>query len=136
MNNYDDIINLPHYTSSKRKRMSMESRASQFAAFAALTGYEDAIKETARTTTNKIEMGEEDIKKLNNRINIIEDNIESSPVVKVTYFIRDLRKNGGKYIEYTGNVRRLDFINRIIIFKDKKRISFDDILEIDSQIFI
>lgn len=46
--NYEDIINLPHYEPKRHPRMSMEARAAQFAPFAALTGYEEAIKEAAK----------------------------------------------------------------------------------------
>lgn len=54
-NNYDDIINLPHHVSKKHPQMSLEARAAQFASFAALTGYEDKIKETEKTVNEQFE---------------------------------------------------------------------------------
>lgn len=72
---YDDIIDLPHPTSRKHPRMSLHDRAAQFAPFAALTGHEAAIKETARLTDRKAELSDEMIAELNDQINIIRDNI-------------------------------------------------------------
>lgn len=46
MSKYGDIINLPHHVSSKHPQMAREKRAAQFAPFAALTGYEEVIKQT------------------------------------------------------------------------------------------
>ena len=51
MDNYDDIINLPHHVSKRHLQMSMWNRAAQFAPFAALTGYEDAIEDVNKNTT-------------------------------------------------------------------------------------
>ena len=52
---YDDIINLPHHVSKRHPQMSMWNRAAQFAPFAALTGYEDAIKDTAQENESSYE---------------------------------------------------------------------------------
>lgn len=58
MENYEDIINLPHYEPKRHPRMSMWSRAAQFAPFAALTGYDDAIKESGRLVENQTNMAD------------------------------------------------------------------------------
>ncbi|MBR2114098.1 MAG: hypothetical protein IJ929_05455 [Prevotella sp.] len=55
MSNYDDIINLPHHVSKRHPQMSMWNRAAQFAPFAALTGYEDAIKDTVQENLDSYE---------------------------------------------------------------------------------
>lgn len=68
MGKYDDIIHLPHPEPARHPRMSRQNRAAQFAPFAALTGHEDAIRETARLTENKIQLNEDDAAKLNERI--------------------------------------------------------------------
>ena len=86
---YDDIIDLPHPTSRKHPRMSLHDRAAQFAPFAALTGHEAAIKETARLTDRKAELSDEMIAELNDQINIIRDNIGTDQIIAVTYFVPD-----------------------------------------------
>lgn len=135
MNNYEDIINLPHHISSKRPQMSKEQRASQFAPFSALTGYEDAIKETARLTNRKIDVDDGLREILNNKLNIIEENIKNKPEVSITYFIPDKKKDGGEYTTITGIVRRIDEVNNLIIMEDKSKIDMNDILNITCEIF-
>ena len=131
MNKYDDIINLPHYELKNHKRMSMESRAAQFAPFAALTGYSDSIVENASLTTKEKILDEDSNNILNEKLHIIEDNINNKPIIKIKYFEPDLKKNGGKYINYEGKVRRIDNVKREIIFLDDKKIIFDNITEIE-----
>lgn len=135
MNNYEDIINLPHHVSSKRPQMSKEQRASQFAPFSALTGYEDAIKETARLTNRKIEVDDGLREVLNNKLNIIEENIKYKPEVLITYFIQDKKKDGGEYNTINGIVRRIDAVNNLIIMEDKSKIDMKDVLNITCDIF-
>ena len=57
-NSYEDIIHLPHHVSTVHPHMPVSDRAAQFAPFAALTGYGDVIKETARQTDAKPELSE------------------------------------------------------------------------------
>ena len=90
--NYEDIINLPHYESKKHPRMSLEARSAQFAPFAALTGYEDAVKETARLTDKKIEIDEGLKQILNNKLQYILENNDANPEITFTYFISDKKK--------------------------------------------
>ena len=135
MNNYEDIINLPHHVSNKRPQMSKEQRASQFAPFSALTGYEDAIKETARLTNRKIEVDDGLKEVLNNKLNILEDNIKNKPEVSITYFIPDKKKSGGEYNTIIGIIRRIDVVNNLIIMEDKSKIDMKDVLNITSEIF-
>lgn len=99
MNNYDDIINLPHYESKIRKRMSLEARSAQFAPFAALTGYDNKVKETARLTDKKIELTDEEYNLINSKLQIIKDHIKEQPEIIFTIFIKDKLKDGGKYEE-------------------------------------
>ena len=91
MNNYDDIINLPHHISAKHPRLSKEQRAAQFAPFAALTGYGDAIKETARITEDRIELDEEEKKKIDNKILELKNKITEKPKVTITFFVPDIK---------------------------------------------
>ncbi len=52
---YDDIINLPHHRSRMRPHMSIHNRAAQFMPFAALTGYDDIIKQTSAHSSEAVE---------------------------------------------------------------------------------
>ena len=113
-NNYDDIINFPRWNPMTHPRMSIESRSAQFAPFAALTGYDGAVKETARLTDRKIEIDEGLKQVLNKKLQYILENSNKNPVVEITYFLPDDRKKGGMYVEKIGeeNAKKSD-INKI-----------------------
>ena len=130
MNNYEDIINLPHYEPIYHPRMSIDKRAGQFAPFAALTGYDEEIEETARLTTRKHILDEESVDKLNENLNIIKENVNKHLEIKITYFIADLKKEGGKYINKTGKVKTLDLVNGYIKMIDNEKIYLENITEI------
>ena len=133
--NYDDIINLPHYVSKKRPQMSIEARSAQFAPFAALTGYDEKVKETARLTDKRIELEEGQKEILNNKLLYILENIGSKPEITFTYFIKDNKKSGGKYKKKIGIVRKIDMIEQYIQFTDKSKIDINEILSIESELF-
>lgn len=132
---YDDIINLPHHVSKNRPHMSMIDRAAQFSPFAALTGYEDAVRETERLTEQKISLNETEINLLNDKLNFIQENIKSQPTVSITFFVPDSRKNGGSYSTVIGTVKRLDTYEKTVIMTDGNVIPVEDILKIESEIF-
>lgn len=131
MNKYKDIINLPHHVSKTRKPMSLYNRAAQFAPFAALTGYDDAIKETARLTEERIELSDELKNMLNQKIKLIIENIKLQPEVAITYFVPDNKKSGGVYKTISGNVRRIDEIEKYLLFTNKLKVYFYDIIFIN-----
>ncbi len=131
---YDDIINLPHHQSEKRPHMSLYDRAAQFAPFSALTGHDDAIKETARLTDRKIELDDYDKMLLDNKMTFILNHINEQPEITVTYFIPDTNKEGGMYLDFTGNIKKFDSVQRKICFTDKMEIFVDDIIGIRSEI--
>lgn len=131
---YDDIINLPHHQSDRRPRMSLYDRAAQFAPFSALTGHDDAIKETARLTDKKLELDDYDQMLLNNKMNFILNHINEQPEITVTYFIPDTNKEGGMYLDFAGNIKKYDAVQRVVCFTDKTEIFIDDIIEIKSEI--
>ena len=133
MNKYDKIINLPHYEPKNHKRMSRDARAAQFSPFAALTGYSDSIKETARLTNEKIILSEDMKSRLNMKLQMIDEHIKELPEINVIYFLRDKKKVGGEYKEYTGRVRRIDKINKKLEFIDKTTISLFDIVNIKAD---
>ena len=130
MNEYDDIINLQHHQSSKRPHMNSHQRAAQFAPFAALTGYDAAIDETARLTDQKLELSDEQADHLNTQIQRVIENIVDKPQVEITYFVPDNRKFGGEYVTVTGYVRRVDDHNREIVFVDGMTVGIDDVFVI------
>lgn len=131
---YDDIINLPHHVSSNRPQMPIQERAAQFLPFSALTGYEDAVKETARLTDTRIELEESEKDLLNTKLHVLLDSLETEPKVKITYFLPDGRKSGGKYISKIGTVKKIDLYNRQIKLDDETVIPFDDIFAIEENV--
>lgn len=133
---YDDILNLPHHVSATRPQMPMSDRAAQFSPFAALTGYDAAIKETGRLTDEKIQMDEEALNILNMKFQLLIDSLGKSPEVTITYFKPDERKAGGAYLEVIGIVKRLDDFERLIIMQNGMKIPMDDILNIEGEIFV
>ncbi len=132
---YDKIIDLPHHTSKKHPQMSLHDRAAQFAPFAALVGYDDAIDETARITDSKKILSEDEKNILDIKQNILKESLCSSPEVSVDYFIADPHKQGGKYVIYTGILKRIAELERFLIFEDDTKIPLDDIIDIDCDIF-
>ena len=127
---YDDIINLPHHVSKTRPQMSMHDRAAQFSPFAALTGYDDAVEETARLTDEQYELSEDARNKLDEQLRLIADRIDEQPEIEITYFVADELKDGGAYITATGCIRRIDEYAREIVFADGTRIGLDAVSEI------
>lgn len=105
MNNYDDIIDLPHHVSATREPMPLAARAAQFAPFAALTGHDEAIAETARLTTARVELTAEERELISRRLAAA---LESHAPIAVTYFVADPRKSGGSYATLRGRIRRAD----------------------------
>lgn len=137
MNNkkYDDIINLPNPTSKNHPRMSLYDRAAQFSPFAALTGHDDAIRETARLTDERMEPNEDTLNRLNEQLNVIKNNIGQKEAVSITYFVPDDRKTGGAYVTHSGFVKRIDEYERTIIMTDKTKIPIEYISMIESEMF-
>ncbi len=131
MNKYDDIINLPRHISKVHKPMSISNRAAIFAPFAALTGYGEAIVETARITSEKIDISDEDKDIINNKLQYIENIINQKPLIKIKYFVHDSRKSGGKYIEVQNNIKKIDKIKKYIILNNNTKINMEDIIFID-----
>ncbi|NLL76062.1 MAG: hypothetical protein GX235_02280 [Clostridiales bacterium] len=132
---YDDIIDLPHHVSDTHPHMAIIDRAAQFSPFAALTGYDTAIKETARLTDERMELDEYVKDLLSDRLQIITNRIKELPQVKITYFQPDQKKEGGSYAIATGIVNKVDLYGRILIMAGGNRISIDDIIDIGGEIF-
>ena len=130
---YEDVINRQHPTSKIHPRMSRTNRAAQFAPFAALTGYEESIEETARLTDRKIELSEDEIEEINAKLNSIQEHIKERPEVTITYFQPDERKEGGEYITVTGRVRWIDEVNGVVVFEEETSLKIMSIVEVKEE---
>lgn len=134
MNDYSDIINLSRPV-SKRPRMSLEQRSAQFAPFAALTGYEGQVNETARLTNKKVEINEELKEILNKKIQLIQKKIKEQPQIEITYFIPDSKKDGGRYETICNAIQKIDMYTNEIVMLDGTKIDIDDIIDIQGNLF-
>lgn len=130
MSKYDDIINLKRPI-SKHPKLSIDSRAAQFAPFAALTGYDEQVKETARLTSKKAILDEDALEKINNKLDFINKNINDNILVNVTYFIPDKKKSGGKYTNIKGIVTKIKLVEEYIAIDNKIIIPMKDIINIE-----
>ena len=132
---YDEIMGRPHHVSKTRPQMPMSDRAAQFAPFAALTGYDAAIKETGRLTDERIELDVEALSALDMKYQLLMEALDEAPEVTITYFQPDERKAGGKYVSAVGTVKKIDDFERRITMRDGTRIPMDDVLSIDGELF-
>ena len=124
---YDDIIKLPHHVSEKHPQLPMIDRAAQFSPFAALTGYDAAIAETARLTEQKRELSEEQKQAIDEALHDLRKRIPSDSVVTVTFFQPDERKTGGEYKNITGSVKKIDEYLGVLELADGTKIPFEEI---------
>lgn len=134
MSGYEDILNLPHHVSKKHPQMSMHNRAAQFSPFAALTGYDSAIRETARQTNRRMDLGEDEQAEIGEKLRLLMDRAGEHPEAAFVVFVPDARKAGGEYVSLTARVKRVDELARRVILADGREISFGDILEIDAEV--
>ena len=132
---YEDIINLPHHVSKTRPQMSMLDRAAQFSPFAALSGYDDAVKEAGRLTDNRVELEDEGQDLLDRKLQYLQEIIADRPEISVTFFIPDEKKPGGSYAILIGNLKRVDLYERLLVMTDGKKIPLDDIADIKGDCF-
>ena len=130
MRNYDDIINLSRPQYHDLPPMSIHDRAAQFSPFAALVGYDAAVEETARLTDSRREMEEDEINELNRQLSELSDRLSERPRIRVTYFIRDRKKEGGRYASKIGNARTIDQAENRIIFTDGESVPVKDMYSV------
>lgn len=131
---YDDILDLTHHVSKKRKQMSMHDRAAQFSPFAALTGYDAAIRETGRLTDRQIEHAADGAAMLDEKLRLLAARLAQQPEITVTYFVPDERKNGGAYVDARGRLRRIDRLGGALVLEDGTRIPFGRIYDISGEL--
>ena len=132
---YDDIINFQHHVSGNREHMSVHDRAAQFSPFAALTGFDGAIKETARLTDQRIELEEEAKIILDEKLRIVQEQLSKQQEIELVYFRPDERKAGGAYISIMGTVKKIKGYERVVLLQDGTRIPIEEIIDITGEMF-
>lgn len=133
---YEDLLHLPHHTSTTRPPMSMRDRAAQFSPFAALTGYEAAVEETARLTEDETVLTEEMKLQINDRLLWLRERLSDPPTVTLTYFVPDLKKSGGETVRRRGRITEIDELEGIVTLSTGKRIPMEQILGLDGDCFV
>lgn len=129
-NEYEDIIGIPHHVSTTHPHMSIYDRAAQFSPFAALTGHDAAIKETARLTDEQMELDENARELLDEKLRTLMERLADRPVVQITYFQPDERKAGGAYLTAEGVIKKIDQFEQTIVMQDGTRILIKQIVEL------
>ena len=129
---YDDIIHLPHHVSATHPRMPMLDRAAQFSPFAALTGYEAAVRETARLTDQRVELDENAKAELDQKLRLLLS-LPGQPEVSITHFRPDERKEGGAYETVTGRIKKYDESSHAIVLADRTMICIEDVFDLESE---
>ena len=132
---YEDMLYLDPPVPKAHRKMSIQDRAAQFMPFAALTGYEDLIRESSRITKSRIELSQTEIEELRYKLEILHEHEKEKPLIKVQYFVHDLKKSGGSYQMVEKYLHRIDDIEKKIIFKDRTIIQFDEIISIEYKDF-
>ncbi len=127
MGTYDDIIELPYHKSHKRTHMPARDRAAQFAPFAALSGYGEAVDETARLTDERIELDQSVREEIGEELRLIGRRPEAETRVAMTYFVPDLHKSGGSYVIEECMVSRVDEYLQTVVLSDGRIIPMEDI---------
>lgn len=135
MSKYDDIINRKYCGSISTKKLSMEARAAQFAPFSALTGHNSAIAETARLTSERVELSYDEQLYLSQRLNLALSLIGDNPELTITYFVPDHRKQGGEYVKAHGYIAGYTEYDNMVTLSDGSKINIRDIRAIDGAIF-
>lgn len=131
MNNlYEDILYLPHHVSPTRAQITIAERAAQFSPFAALTGYDAVIRETGRSTVDRIIPTEEELESLNAKFLLLTASSSKDLQVQITYFKPDTLKKGGSYITVSDTIRKIDAFERMIYLRNGMIISMDDLIDI------
>lgn len=129
---YDDILRLTRPQSKKHRPMPMEDRAAQFSPFAALTGYDAAVSETARCTEERIELDPQEAERLGERLAALIKRQQEQPELSLLYFVPDARKAGGAYVTVSGRLKKITDFPRCIYLTDGSRIPIEDIVAVES----
>ena len=131
---YESIIDLDAPQSERHARMPREARAAQFAPFAALSGFGDAIAEEARITEREIALSNGERERVNRWWRLLLLVADAEPAVKVTYFVPDRLKSGGCYRTLSGCVEYISD-SRALMRIGGEEIPLGNILRIDSHLY-
>lgn len=132
---YEDMLNLPHHVSEKHPQMSMPERAAQFSPFAALTGYGDAVRETARLTDEFIDLDENSRESLDRKLAVLQEHLAERPVVTVLFFEPDDKKSGGAYQSVSGIIKKIDTFRHRLVMEDGQSLSMEYMIQLDGELF-
>ena len=132
---YDDILHLPRPVSGTRMKMSLADRAAQFSPFAALSGYEAAVRETSRLTDRETDLCEDEKELLNEKLLMIQEHIGTKPKISITYFVEDAKKAGGSYVTVTGRAVRVDEFEKKLHLAEGSVIAIERIRAMESDLF-
>ena len=133
MNQYKDMLDLPHYVSKKRSHMSMIDRGAQFSPFAALTGYEAVLAESARLTEDCAELSEGAEEAVDQKLRELCDRIRQEPFGRFTCFQPDERKAGGAYVTIAGWLKKYDYVEKCLILTDGTKIPLESIFSVETE---
>ena len=129
---YRELLDYPYHGVSNHPHMNQGDRAAQFAPFAALTGYEALVEETARTVERQPELNEETRQELNRRLQFLL--IEQAAAV-FTFFVPDGRKEGGSVETAEGILKKADPVLGTVTLHSGKEIPLEFLLDIGSTVF-
>lgn len=132
-NPYEDILELPHPVSKTHPQMPRGDRAAQFAPFAALTGYEEAVREAARLTEEKMILDEDSKEQLDWKLRCLQEKVKEKPTITVTYFLEDEKKKGGKYVTVTGVLKKMDSYTHQFVLENGEEIPMEDIVSLEFE---
>ncbi|MEE1442293.1 MAG: hypothetical protein UGF43_01535 [Blautia sp.] len=132
-NPYEDILELPHPVSKTHPQMPRGDRAAQFAPFAALTGYEEAVREAARLTEEKMILDEDSKEQLDWKLRCLQEKVKEKPTITVTYFLEDEKKKGGKYVTVTGVLKKMDSYTHQFVLENGEEIPLEDIVSLEFE---
>lgn len=132
---YEDIIHLQHHVSSHHAHMPLADRAAQFSPFAALTGFDGEINETARLTDKRMELTADAREILDEKLRIVRERLNSHMEVEFTFYQPDEMKAGGAYVSVRGIVKKIDEYEHVVVMQDGTCIPVEDIVEITGEMF-
>ena len=132
---YKDIIHLPRHKSAYRQPMSIHNRSAQFSPFAAVAGYDLAIKESSRLTDKRIDLDEHAKVLLDEKLRVLKTQLKDLPEIDITFFQADHLKSGGRYLTYTGIVKKIDTYEHALIMTNGTRLFIEDIIDLKGSIF-
>ena len=132
-NPYDDMLELPLPVSKTHPQMPRRDRAAQFAPFAALTGYEEAVREAARLTEEKMILDEDSKEQLDWKLRCLQEKVKEKPTITVTYFLKDEKKKGGKYVTVTGVLKKIDSYTHQFVLENGEEIPVEDIVSLEFE---